>query len=56
MDSEIASLFTYALPVDELGKLPTGYFVKGGVVMRKWRPADVPPSEDWSVVNQVVVR
>ena len=27
-DSEIASFFPYALPADELEKVPAGYFVK----------------------------
>ena len=54
-DPEISSLFGYVLPEDELDKVPKGYFIKHGVLMRKWRPANVPATEDWSVVYQIVL-
>ena len=48
-DSEITSLFAYALLAVELEKVLAGYFVKDGVFMRKSRSPNVPASEDWSV-------
>jgi His(2)-Cys(2) zinc finger. len=54
-DPEISSLFGFVLPEDELDKVPKGYLVKHGVLMRKWRPANVPATEDWSVVYQIVL-
>ena len=42
------------LPI-ELNKVPVGYYVRNGVLMRKWRPPNIPESEEWSVVHQIVV-
>ena len=52
---ELAPLFKLILPPEELDKVPVGYYVKNGVLMRKLRPPNVPPSEEWSVVHQIVV-
>ena len=54
-DPDISPLLSRALSEDELKKVPKGYFFKQGVLMRKWRPPDVPASEDWSVRYQIVV-
>ena len=32
-----------------------GHYVKNGVLMQKWRPPNVPASEEWSVIHQIVV-
>ncbi|KAI9523454.1 hypothetical protein NQZ68_027312 [Dissostichus eleginoides] len=32
-----------------------GYFVKEGLLMRKWTPLFASPGDDWSVITQVVV-
>ena len=31
------------------------YFIDNGVLLRKWRPIDVPADEEWHTVNQIVV-
>ena len=54
-DLEISELRNRALSDDEIKEVPIGFYVKDGVLMRKWRPPDVPVSEDWTVVHQVVV-
>ena len=54
-DPELAPLFKLVLPPVELDKVPVGYYVRNGVLMRKWRPPNVPASEEWSVVRQIVV-
>ena len=54
-DPELACLRDGALPDDEIIKVPVGYYLKEGVLMRKWRPSDIPASEDWAVIHQVVV-
>ena len=54
-DPELASLFKLVLPPIELEKVPVGYYVKNGVLMPKWRPPNVPASEEWSVVHQIIV-
>ena len=50
-DPESAPLFKLVLPPVELDKVPVGYYV----LLRKWRPPNVPASEEWSVVHQIVV-
>lgn len=54
-DPELSGLRDKALPDDEIAKVPVGYYLKDGVLMRKWRPPDIPANEDWAVINQVVV-
>ena len=54
-DPELAPLFKLVLPPVELDKVPVGYYVRNGVLMRNWRPPNVPASEEWSVVHQIVV-
>ena len=54
-DPELAPLFKLVLPPVELDKVPVGYYVRNGVLMQKWRPPNVPASEEWSVVHQIVV-
>ena len=39
----------------EIDNVPVGYYLKDGVLMRKYRAPDVMASEEWSVVHQVVV-
>ena len=53
-DPEIAELREKFLPDDEI-PVPIGYYLKDEVLMRKWRPPDIPASEDSAVVNRVVV-
>ena len=54
-DTELTPLFKLLLPPVELDKVPVGYYVRNGVLMRKWRPPNVLASEEWSVVHQIVV-
>lgn len=54
-DDGISPLFEEALPKEELEKIPSGYFIKNGVLMRKWRPPQSPAHEDWAVIYQLVL-
>lgn len=54
-DAEIAQLRENALSEDEIARVPVGYYLKDKVLMRKWHPPDIPASEDWAVVHQVIV-
>ena len=54
-DPEISELKEKALSDDDIAKVPVGYYLKDGVLMRKFRPSDVAADEEWAVVNQVVV-
>ena len=40
---------------NEASQNPTCYFTKNGVLMKKWRPPDVPAKDEWAVKYQIVV-
>ncbi|KAJ8026339.1 hypothetical protein HOLleu_34157 [Holothuria leucospilota] len=54
-DPALRALFQTALSEEEAEKVPTCYYIKHGVLMRKWRPVDCPADEDWRVVYQIVL-
>ena len=54
-DPEISKLFFRALPEDEISQVPMCYYIKNGILMRKWRPFDVPADDEWAVYHQIVV-
>ena len=54
-DSEISKLIFRALPEDEISQVPMCYYIKNGILMRKWRPFDVPADDEWAVYHQIVV-
>ena len=54
-DPEIVRLAQEAVDNDELEVTPEGYFKQSGVLMRKWRPRDVPATDTWRTVYQIVV-
>ena len=54
-DPEIASLFARACDEKEIAEHAIGYYVKNGILMRKWRPTDVCVDDEWSVRNQIVI-
>ena len=54
-DPEISKLFFRALPEDEISQVPICYYIKNGILMRKWRPFDVPADDEWAVYHQIVV-
>ena len=53
-DSELKGLSQTACSETEAGKVLECYYVKDGILMRKWRPPLRPADEDWTVVHQVV--
>ena len=54
-DPEISKLIFKALPEDEISQVPLCYYIKNGILMRKWRPYDVPADDEWAVYHQIVV-
>ena len=54
-DPEISKLIFRALPEDEISQVPICYYIKNGILMRKWRPFDVPGDDEWAVYHQIVV-
>ena len=35
-----------ALPENEISQVPMCYYIKNGILMRKWRPFDVPADDE----------
>ena len=45
-DPEISKLIFRALPEDEISQVPMCYYIQNGILMRKWRPFDVPADDE----------
>ena len=54
-DSTLSPLFQNMVSEDEISSVPCCYYKKNGVLMRKWRPPDVPSDAEWAVKHQVVL-
>ena len=54
-DPELSPLFQRAVSEQEASQVPVCYFTKHGILMRKWRPPDVPADDEWTVNYQIVV-
>lgn len=54
-DSSLSSLFSSAVPEEDIECMPHGYFIREGVLMRKWRPLTASANDDWRVLYQVIV-
>ena len=54
-DSDILLLRQRALPLENASMEPECYYLKDDILMRKWRPPDALPSEEWRQVHQIVV-
>ncbi len=44
------NIFGGSSGIEELEHASQGYFVEGGVLMRKWRPPTATADDDWKVV------
>lgn len=54
-DPSLASLFVEALSEVDIEHSPHGYFLREGVLMRKWRPLTASAQDEWRVFYQIVV-
>ncbi len=54
-DKDLIELYNNALSVEEADKVPVCYVVKDGVLMKKYRPAEIPVTDEWTVYRQIVV-
>ena len=54
-DPEILPLLERALDEKEIDQVPVCFYVKNGILMRKWRPPDVSAEYEWTVNHQIVV-
>lgn len=54
-DPELTTLAQEALTEEEAQVNPVCYFKKSGILMRKWRPPNIPTTDDWKVTYQIVI-
>ena len=54
-DPELTTIAQHAGSEQEVEDNPISYFKKHGVLMRKWRPPNVPSTHTWETTYQVVV-
>ena len=54
-DPDIKALIQRAVAEDESLTEPVCFYIKNGILMRRWRPPDVPANAKWAVHSQVVV-
>ena len=55
-DPEVSPIFSRSISQSEVSQNPTCYFTKNGVLMKMWRPPDVPAEEEWTVQYQMIVQ
>ncbi|KAL2076972.1 hypothetical protein ACEWY4_027431 [Coilia grayii] len=48
-------LFSEVLSDEDIENSPQGYFIRDGVLMRKWRPLTASAQDEWRVLFQIVV-
>ena len=54
-DSEVPLIFSRSVSETQVSHNPSCYFTKNGVLMRMWRPPDVPTEEEWALHYQMIV-
>ena len=54
-DEEVNQLAQFSVNKEEADHQAQCFYLKSGVLMRKWRPSDAPADEEWQVVHQIVV-
>ncbi|WP_435316564.1 integrase zinc binding domain-containing protein, partial [Klebsiella pneumoniae] len=54
-DKELHRFFSNLSSLEEMNDLSECYFLSSGVLMRKWRPPEVPAQDEWRVFYQIVV-
>ena len=54
-DPEIDLLLQEAIDEEEAKHNRVCYYIRNGVLMRKWRPLTTPADQEWSIVHQIVV-
>ena len=55
LDPELANLHKRALSFQESNEVPVCIYKRNGVLMRKWRPPDTSPQDDWAIKHQIIV-
>ncbi|KAK0143189.1 Retrovirus-related Pol polyprotein from transposon 412 [Merluccius polli] len=54
-DPSLATLFSEVMSDEDIEQSPHGYFLRDGVLMRKWRPLTASAQDEWRVLYQIVI-
>ena len=54
-DPEISLLFQKVVSETDLAQDPICFYIKNGILMRKWRSPEVPADDEWAVNHQIVI-
>ena len=54
-DPEISPLFQKAVSETDLAQDPICFYIKNGILVRKWRSPEIPADDEWAVNHQIVV-
>ena len=54
-DPEISPLFQKVVSETDLAQDPICFYIKNGILMRKWRSPESPADDEWAVNHQIVV-
>lgn len=54
-DSKLTQFISKARPGDNLDNIPQSYYNKNSVLMRTWKPPQIPDLEDWETCEQIIV-
>ena len=54
-DELLIKLWDDTVPEEEVQEEASCFYVKNGVLMRKWRPPEAKPIDDWRVCHQIVM-
>ena len=52
---EISPLFQKVVSETDLAQDPICFYIKNGILMRKWRSPEVPADDEWAVNHQIVI-
>ena len=54
-DPDVSCLFAKSVDECDVSRDPVCFYTKNDVLMRKWRPSDVPADDEWAAKHQIVV-
>ena len=54
-DPEIVPLLKRAFDEKEINQFPICFYVKNGILMRRWRLPDVSAEDEWTINHQIVI-
>ena len=54
-DPDVSCLFARSVDESDVSSDPVCFYTKDDVLMRKWRPSDVPADDEWAVKHQIIV-